>query len=98
MDIYLTEAFRKYRQEKKFDALTVSYIKSGASCRQVPVAKVEQGQPKDGNEDNYSIFIAEGLTIYITKNIKLSNSITFDHSRMLGKDMIELHGYQVVKH
>ena len=97
MDIHLTEAFIKYRQEKNFNAITVSFVKSGASCSAVQVAKVETGLPREDTLNNYSIFIADGITFYITKNIKLSNSITFDHARMLGKDMIEMHGYQVIK-
>ncbi len=97
MDIHLTEAFIKYRQEKNFNAITVSFVKSGASCRAVQVAKVETGLPREDTLNNYSIFIADGITFYITKNIKLSNSITFDYARMLGKDMIEMHGYQVIQ-
>ena len=53
MDIYLTEAFKKYRQENNIDGLTVSFVKSGSSCKAVRVAKVEQGQPKEGTLNNY---------------------------------------------
>lgn len=94
MNITLSEAFKNYKKTNKFDSVVVSVASSGAGCCRILVPKIRIGEPED-SLDHYSIFYADGVTFYVTNQLKIQSNISFDYSTLLGKEMIEMHGYDI---
>jgi len=94
MNIILSEDFKAYQKEKNFTAITANAASSGGSCCRILVPKVKIGEPTVSFGE-YQIFEVEGITIFISKNLPLENTVTFSHRNFLGKSMIEMQGFQV---
>ena len=94
MKIIFSDSFSEYIKKTRVTAITVTSASSGGSCCRIIVPKVRVGTP-EGTIDSFNIFNQDNLTIYITKNLELGNSITFSYEKMLGREMIEMHGYRV---
>jgi hypothetical protein len=94
MKIILSDAFKEFQKKKNFNCVTVNSRTTGGSCCRTLVSKVEIGEPKS-SLDHYNIFNEQGLILYISKNLKLENNITFTYDKMLGREMLEMHGYLI---
>ena len=94
MNIILSQAFKVYQEKKGFTSVTVLSRSTGGSCCKALVSKVEIGEPAPPLE-NYQIFTDQGLTFYISNNLKLENTLTFTYDKMLGRELIEMHGYVI---
>jgi hypothetical protein len=94
MRINLSEAFKNYQNDKGFDSVVVAVTSSAGSCCRILVPSIKIGEPDD-SLDHYSIFYAEGVTFYVTNQLKIQSNISFDYSKLLGQDMIEMHGYEI---
>ncbi|HZK88410.1 MAG TPA: hypothetical protein VFC27_04570 [Anaerovoracaceae bacterium] len=94
MNIILSEDFKVYQKEKKFTSITVVSRSTRGSCCKALVSKVEIGEPATSLE-NFNIFNNQGLTFYINKSLKLENTLTFTYDKMLGRELIEMHGYLI---
>lgn len=94
MHIGLSEAFKSYQKESGFDSVVVTVSSSGGNCCRILVPKIRIGEPDD-SLDHYSIFYAEGVTFYVTNQLKIQSNISFDYSTLMGKEMIEMHGYEI---
>lgn len=97
MNIILSEAFKAYQEKKNFTSVTVSSRSTGGSCCKAVVSKVKIGEPTSSLE-NYNIFTDQGLTFYISKSLKLENTLTFTYDKMLGRELIEMHGYVIQRY
>jgi len=94
MKIILSKDFKTYQQIKKFTSVTVVSRSTGGSCCKALVSKVEIGEPTTSLE-NFNIFHDQGLTFYVSKSLKLENTLTFTYDKMLGRELIEMHGYLI---
>jgi len=94
MNIILSEAFKEYQKKKNFTSVTVTSCSTGGSCCKAQVSKVKIGYPSNSLE-GYDIFNDQGLTFYISKSLKLENTLTFTYDKMLGRELIEMHGYVI---
>lgn len=94
MHINLSEAFKNYQKNIGFDSIVVTVKSSGGSCCRILVPNIQIGEPMD-SLDHYSIFYAEGVTFYVTNQLKIQSNISFDYSTLLGKGMLEMHGYEI---
>ena len=94
MNIILSEAFKEYQKKKGFTSVTVLSRSTGGSCCKALVSKVVIGEPSTSLE-SYNIFHDQGLTFYIIKSLKLENTLTFTYDKMLGRELIEMHGYVI---
>lgn len=92
--ITFTSSFSEYHKRKGFNSLTVSTSVSGGSCCKIFVPKIQIGLPSS-NIENFNIFEYDGVTLYITKNLVLKSTISFSYDKMLGREMIEMHGYEI---
>jgi len=97
MNIILSEGFKAYQKEKNFSSVTVVSRSTGGSCCKAVVSKVEIGEPAASLE-NFDIFNDQGLTFYISKSLKLENTLTFTYDKMLGRELIEMHGYVIQRY
>lgn len=102
MNIILSEAFKEYQKKKKFTSVTVISCSTGGSCCKAMVSKVKIGEPDtstdsslDSYSQNYNVFNDQGLTFYISKNLILENTLKFTYDKMLGRELIEMHGYVI---
>lgn len=94
MEIFLTKSFQDYQAEKKFTAITVNTAASRGSCCKIMVPKIIEGKPEK-SLDKYDTFDTQGLTLYISKNLKLENTITFSHQVLFGRGMLEMKGFAI---
>jgi hypothetical protein len=97
MNIILSEPFKGFQEKKGFTSVTVTSRASGGSCCKALVSKVEIGEPTE-SLDKYNIFYDQGLTFYIKKSLILENTLTFTYDKMLGHEMIEMHGYLIQRY
>lgn len=95
MRINLSEAFKKYQKKMGFESVVVSVASTGGSCCKILVPSIKIGEPED-SLDHYSIFYSEGVTFYVTNKLKIQSTISFEYSTLLGKEMIEMHGYEII--
>ncbi|MBK5246435.1 MAG: hypothetical protein JJE49_04090 [Peptostreptococcaceae bacterium] len=94
MNIILSEDFKTYQKKKNFSSVTVVSHSTGGSCCKALVSKVVIGEPATSLE-NFNIFNDQDLTFYINKSLKLENTLTFTYDKMLGRELIEMHGYVI---
>ncbi len=94
MNIVLSEAFKEYQNKKNFTSVTVTSRSTKGSCCKAIVSKVVIGEPNTSLE-SYHIFNDHGLTFYISKSLQLENTLTFTYDKMLGRELIEMHGYVI---
>lgn len=94
MHITLSEAFKNYRKENNFTSIVVNVSSSDEDSKCILVPSIRIGEPKE-SLDNYSIFYAEGVTFYVTNQLKIQSNISFDCITLLDKKNIKMHGYDI---
>lgn len=94
MKIQFSPELLAYKDKKPFDVLTVDHITTKGSCCKILVSKVSIGLPKK-DLNAYTQYEAYGVLIYVSKLLTFNESIHFTYSRLLMREMIECHGYEI---
>lgn len=95
MHINLSEAFKDYLKANGFDSLVVMAPSFLGNSNEILAPNIQIGEPED-SLDHYSIFYAEGVTFYITNRLKIQSNISFDCRKVLGQEVIEMQGYEII--
>ncbi len=94
MEIFFTPEMLAYTQKNNITELTVNDVTTKGSCCKITVSNVTLGSPTKKNRA-YTLIEAYGVRIHLSTKLNYEDKVTFSYGKLLFKEMIECHGYEI---